>query len=73
MDLAAMGKRAIFIPTPGQTEQEYLARYLMEKKYFFSMEQEKFDLIYALGMSKNFPGLVLENDYKALREAIERL
>lgn len=25
MDLAALGKKAIFIPTPGQTEQEYLA------------------------------------------------
>lgn len=28
MDLAAFGKKGIFIPTPGQTEQEYLARLL---------------------------------------------
>ena len=27
MDLYALHKRAIFIPTPGQTEQEYLAKY----------------------------------------------
>jgi predicted glycosyltransferase len=73
MDLVSMGKRAIFIPTPGQTEQEYLARHLMEKKIFFAMDQDKFDLIYALGMSKNFPGMVLENDYKVLEEAIEAL
>ena len=26
MDLAALGKKALFIPTPGQTEQEYLAQ-----------------------------------------------
>jgi predicted glycosyltransferase len=26
MDLAALGKKAFFIPTPGQTEQEYLAK-----------------------------------------------
>jgi UDP-N-acetylglucosamine transferase subunit ALG13 len=73
MDLVSMGKRAIFIPTPGQTEQEYLARNLMEKKIFFSMAQEDFDLIYALEMSKNFPGMVLENDYKVLEEAVEAL
>jgi uncharacterized protein (TIGR00661 family) len=73
MDLVSMGKRAIFIPTPGQTEQEYLARYLMEKKIFFSMEQDKFDLIYALELSKNYPGMVLENDYKVLAGAVEAL
>ena len=31
MDLAALGKKAFFIPTPGQFEQEYLAKYLSEK------------------------------------------
>jgi len=28
MDLAQLGKKAFFIPTPGQYEQEYLARKL---------------------------------------------
>ncbi|MBN1198417.1 MAG: hypothetical protein JXA23_03620 [Bacteroidales bacterium] len=73
MDIAAMGKKAIFIPTPGQTEQEYLARYLKSKKIYFSMSQKEFDLIYALEMSKNYPGMVLENDYKLLKERIEKL
>ena len=31
MDLIKMQKKAIFIPTPGQTEQEYLAKILKEK------------------------------------------
>ncbi|HET8572607.1 MAG TPA: glycosyltransferase [Edaphocola sp.] len=31
MDLAVLGKKAMLIPTPGQTEQEYLARYLQRK------------------------------------------
>jgi len=70
MDMAAMGKRAIFIPTPGQTEQEYLAGYLRSKKIYFSMPQKELDLLYALEMSKNFPGMVLENDYEALKERI---
>jgi uncharacterized protein (TIGR00661 family) len=73
MDLVSMGKRAIFIPTPGQTEQEYLAKHLMEKKIFFSMAQQEFDIIYALEMSKNFPGMVLENDYKVLGTAVDDL
>ncbi len=70
MDITAMGKRAIFIPTPGQTEQEYLAKYLLDRKIFFSMDQKTFDLIYALEMSKNFPGMVLENNYKDLDRRI---
>ena len=35
MDLAKLGKKAIFIPTPGQTEQEYLADYCMKKNICF--------------------------------------
>ena len=31
MDLARLGKKAIFIPTPGQTEQTYLAAFLQRK------------------------------------------
>jgi len=73
MDVVALGKRAIFIPTPGQTEQEYLSRYLMEKKIFFSMDQKNFDLLYAIEMSKNFPGVVIRNDYRELRERIQQL
>ena len=39
MDLYALGiKSAILIPTPGQTEQEYLAKHSL-KKGFFIMKQ----------------------------------
>jgi UDP-N-acetylglucosamine:LPS N-acetylglucosamine transferase len=71
MDLVTLGKRAILVPTPGQTEQEYLARILMDKKIFFSMPQKRFDLIYALEMSVNYPGMVLQNDYRELKNRIE--
>ena len=71
MDMATLGKRAIFIPTPGQTEQEYLARYLMEKKIYFSMRQDDFDLVYAIEMSVNYPGMVIKSDYKFLKEQIK--
>lgn len=44
MDLIATGKRAVLIPTPGQYEQEYLAKHLEEKGYFLSRAQENFSL-----------------------------
>jgi uncharacterized protein (TIGR00661 family) len=44
MDLIKLGSKAILVPTPGQTEQEYLARYLLSKGYFYSVSQERFSL-----------------------------
>lgn len=44
MDLVKLNKKAILVPTPGQTEQEYLADYLMAKKYFFSVTQRNLNL-----------------------------
>lgn len=73
MDMATLGKIAILIPTPGQTEQEYLARYHLEKKIYFSMPQHLFDLLYAIEMTRNFPGVIMQNDYKALGERIKSI
>lgn len=56
MDMAILGKKAIFVPTPGQTEQEYLANYLSEKKIAYSVDQNKFDLATALKESENHTG-----------------
>lgn len=39
MDLVAMQKQAILIPTPGQPEQEYLARFLHGKGLFPAVSQ----------------------------------
>jgi UDP-N-acetylglucosamine transferase subunit ALG13 len=44
MDLLAIDQPALLIPTPGQTEQLYLAKYLSEKKLFKSVSQEEFEL-----------------------------
>jgi len=44
MDLVKLGRRAILVPTPGQTEQEYLAKQLMERRLFFCVEQNGFSL-----------------------------
>lgn len=42
MDLAAMGKKAFFIPTPGQYEQEYLAKRLHSKGIIPYCKQDEF-------------------------------
>ncbi len=41
MELISLNCSALLIPTPGQTEQEYLARYLEEKGWFRSITQKK--------------------------------
>lgn len=48
MDLLALGKKAILIPTPGQTEQEYLGHHLSRQGIFFSTPQKGFCLRTAL-------------------------
>ena len=54
MDLLKLNKKAILIPTPGQTEQEYLAKHLMERRMFYSVNSEKFILTEALLKAANF-------------------
>ena len=49
MDLSALGKRGFLIPTPGQLEQEYLARLHAERKTFYVVQEKELDLQYQLG------------------------
>ncbi len=44
MDLLPLQKKCVFIPTPGQTEQEYLADYLSKKNMCISVSQRNFNL-----------------------------
>ncbi len=54
MDYLYLNKKAILIPTPGQTEQEYLSAYLKEKKWFYSCTQDTFNLKTALAESSKY-------------------
>ena len=44
LDLAVLGKKAFFIPTPGQYEQEYLAKIMSEKLIAPFKEQDNYKL-----------------------------
>jgi UDP-N-acetylglucosamine transferase subunit ALG13 len=44
MDLVKLKRSAILVPTPGQTEQEYLGHILHEKKWMYCVPQKNFNL-----------------------------
>ncbi|WP_203256042.1 glycosyltransferase [Hyunsoonleella ulvae] len=68
MDLAKLEKKAFFIPTPGQTEQEYLAKRLTQQGFVPSCSQKDFS-IFLLDKISEYKGLKSFNtqvDYKDL-------
>jgi len=54
MDIVALQKKSILIPTPGQTEQEYLADHLMKKQFAFCVDQKGFSLLKNIDAARNF-------------------
>lgn len=74
MDLIKLQQKAILVPTPGQTEQEYLAAYLMDKKMFLSSGQDNFSLQTVLNKAISFDfknDISIQENYKnVIREFI---
>ncbi len=56
MDLCKLGKKAVFIPTPDQTEQEYLAEQLEKNGVAYFQHQNEFDLARTITESKKHKG-----------------
>jgi UDP:flavonoid glycosyltransferase YjiC (YdhE family) len=71
MDLLAVKKNAILVPTPGQTEQEYLGHYLHEKKWMYSVAQKTFDLQSAMNDFKKAELVLPEIPSTKLHDIIE--
>jgi len=70
MEILALKKRSVFIPTPGQTEQEYLARYLKGKKIFYTVDQKKFSLHQSLADAGSFPFAIPDHNMQQYRSVI---
>ncbi|MDP8241175.1 MAG: glycosyltransferase family protein [Candidatus Hatepunaea meridiana] len=67
MDLSVLGKKAILVPTPGQTEQEYLAEKYKEERFFYSETQDDFDLQRMLDRATEYTGVEMhEVDEEAI-------
>jgi hypothetical protein len=56
MELAELGRRALLVPTPGQSEQLYLARTLRRRGLYHSVAQRGLDLARDVPLALGFPG-----------------
>lgn len=57
MDLAVLGTKALLVPTPGQTEQEYLARHFHAANVYLAQPQNALNLSAALEQLPQYTGL----------------
>ena len=74
MDLTRLGKKAVFVPTPGQTEQEYLGKKLMDNKIALCVSQEEFNLLVDLQKADDFSGFSnIERNNELLRKALDEV
>ncbi len=71
MDLLAIKRNAILVPTPGQTEQEYLGHYLHEKRWMYTVAQKNFDLQAAMNAFENAALVLPDIPHTNLREVIK--
>ena len=74
MDLAKLGKKAFFIPTPGQFEQEYLAKRLKRNGFVPYAKQDDFTIEYLKDakLYQGLPNLKKGIDWKELLMLFER-
>lgn len=77
MEVAELGKKALFVPTPGQTEQSYLAGRFRRMGWFYSVPQQELDLQRDIATAAGYPGFprrlstaeTVENLYPLFRSA----
>ncbi len=76
MDLAVMGKKALLIPTPGQSEQEYLALDLSKKGMFLSKNQDALDLekdLAAAVKCSGFPAFSGDLQHQKMKTSVDKI
>ncbi|MBF0433443.1 MAG: hypothetical protein HQK83_19355 [Fibrobacteria bacterium] len=56
MELAELEKPALLIPSPNQTEQEFLADYLEQKGFFHHANQDTLDLAREIPIARSYKG-----------------
>ncbi len=76
MELISLNRSALLVPTPGQTEQEYLGEYLSSKGLFSSCPQKNLKRIHSPEyVAEDWPAEFIEQSSalldKALRELLE--
>jgi len=74
MDLVSLNCSALLIPTPGQTEQEYLAEYLSGKGWFAAISQSDLKVGIVLPfIEPKWPSSLVEDSKLLLNKTLEEL
>ena len=77
MDMLKLKKKIVVIPTPGQPEQEYLARYLSQNNLAVTFSQNNFSLGGIFDAAANFKfthANLNMNEFKiVLKEFVEKI
>ena len=77
MEILTLQKKSIIIPTPGQTEQEYLAERLHKINWCYSVKQKNFNLIKTLNAAEQFnfqlPEFKINNRQNFIHRFLETL
>ncbi len=73
LDLAVLKQTAFMIPTPGQTEQEYLADWMSKEGLIVTQEQDDLDVLSALEQLQHSKGFDFTITDEKLMEAIQNL
>jgi predicted glycosyltransferase len=71
MDLTALKKMASLVPTPGQSEQEYLAKHLGNIGFFCWQDQEKLNLSWGISVLRKRQNNIIYPDYNT--EPLEKV
>ena len=74
MELISLNCSALLIPTPGQTEQEYLAEYLSEKRWFSTLRQNQINENISLPSTRaDWTDEIKEQSNLLLKDALNEL
>jgi hypothetical protein len=74
MELISLNCNALLIPTPGQTEQEYLAEYLSEKGWFSTISQREIKTGISLPSNKAvWSGEIIEQSSQLFTQGLKEL
>ena len=76
MEILSLKKKSIFIPTPGQTEQEYLAKHLSQQNWCYTFNQEEDfakHLINAKSYQYNLPEINMHLHEEIIQEFIHSI
>ncbi len=73
MDLFTLKKKAVLVPTPGQYEQEYLAKHLFENRLFYTVKENALSLPNEVERAIEFKGFQADRGSSLLEKQIRCL